>query len=95
MPETAYAVFTAVLLVCCALCLYRIGRGPTAPDRTVGIDILGTVVVGFCGATRGGCGQRLFDERSAGVGAGEFYWHVGLGQAPGMANKRCVTKSVW
>jgi multicomponent Na+:H+ antiporter subunit F len=48
MPGTAFAVFTAVLLVCCALCLYRIARGPTAPDRTVGIDILGTVVVGFC-----------------------------------------------
>ena len=48
MPGTAFAVFTSVLLVCCALCLYRIGRGPTAPDRTVGIDILGTVVVGFC-----------------------------------------------
>jgi len=31
-----------------ALCLYRIGRGPTAPDRTVAIDILGTLVVGFC-----------------------------------------------
>ncbi len=48
MPGTAFAVFTAVLLICCASCLYRIGRGPTAPDRTVGIDILGTVVVGFC-----------------------------------------------
>ena len=48
MTETAFLIFTAVLLLCCALCLYRIGRGPTAPDRTVGIDILGTVVVGFC-----------------------------------------------
>jgi multicomponent Na+:H+ antiporter subunit F len=48
MPETAFAVFSYVLLLCCALCLYRIGRGPTAPDRTVGIEILGTVVVGFC-----------------------------------------------
>ena len=48
MPGTVFAGFTAVLLFCCALCLYRIGRGPTAPDRTVGIDILGTVVVGFC-----------------------------------------------
>jgi multicomponent Na+:H+ antiporter subunit F len=28
--------------------LYRIGRGPTAPDRTVAIDILGIVIVGFC-----------------------------------------------
>ena len=36
------------LCVCCFLCLYRIGRGPTAPDRTVAIDILGIVIVGFC-----------------------------------------------
>ena len=36
------------LSVCCFMCLYRIGRGPSAPDRTVAIDILGTVVVGFC-----------------------------------------------
>ena len=37
-----------VLMVCSALCLDRIARGPTAPDRTVAIDILGTLVVGFC-----------------------------------------------
>jgi len=41
-------VFFIVLLLCCSLCLYRIGRGPTPPDRAVGIDILGIVVVGFC-----------------------------------------------
>jgi multicomponent Na+:H+ antiporter subunit F len=37
------------LLACCFMCLYRIGRGPSAPDRTVAIDILGIVIVGFCG----------------------------------------------
>lgn len=37
-----------VLIFCSLLCLYRIGRGPTAPDRTIAIDILGTLVVGFC-----------------------------------------------
>jgi len=37
-----------VLLLSSVLCLYRIGRGPTAPDRTIAIDILGTLVVGFC-----------------------------------------------
>jgi multicomponent Na+:H+ antiporter subunit F len=37
------------LLVCCFLCLYRIGCGPSAPDRAVAIDILGIVIVGFCG----------------------------------------------
>ena len=35
------------LLICCAMCLYRIANGPTASDRMVAIDILGTVVVGF------------------------------------------------
>ena len=48
MPDSVFSIYTAILLFCCSLCLYRIGRGPTAPDRTLGIDILGTVVVGFC-----------------------------------------------
>lgn len=48
MSASAFAIFTTALLLCCAMCLYRIARGPTAPDRTLGIDILGTVVVGFC-----------------------------------------------
>ncbi len=42
------AVFMLVLLFSAFLCLYRIGMGPSAPDRTVAIDILGTLVVGFC-----------------------------------------------
>jgi multicomponent Na+:H+ antiporter subunit F len=46
--ETLAPLFYIGLAACCFLCLYRIGRGPTAPDRTVAIDILGTVVVGFC-----------------------------------------------
>jgi len=37
-----------VLAAASFLCLYRIGRGPTAPDRTVAIDILGVILVGFC-----------------------------------------------
>jgi len=46
-PVFANAAFM-VLLGCCFLCLYRAAVGPSAPDRTVAIDILGTVVVGFC-----------------------------------------------
>lgn len=38
----------AMLLASAFLCLFRIAKGPTAPDRTVAIDILGTLVVGFC-----------------------------------------------
>ena len=40
-------IFYWILLICCFLCLYRIGRGPTPPDRAVAIDLLGTIVVGF------------------------------------------------
>lgn len=35
------------LLVCCTMCLYRVARGPSAPDRAVAIDILGIVMVCF------------------------------------------------
>jgi len=31
-----------------AVCLFRIIRGPTIPDRMVGIDIFGILVVGIC-----------------------------------------------
>jgi multicomponent Na+:H+ antiporter subunit F len=41
-------ILMAFLVACIFMCLYRVGRGPTAPDRTVAIDILGTLVVGFC-----------------------------------------------
>jgi multicomponent Na+:H+ antiporter subunit F len=30
------------------VCLYRIIRGPTIPDRMVGADIFGILVVGIC-----------------------------------------------
>ena len=44
--------FLYILLYCqiglCFFCLYRIVRGPTIPDRMVGIDIFGILVVGIC-----------------------------------------------
>jgi multicomponent Na+:H+ antiporter subunit F len=30
------------------ICLFRIIRGPTIPDRMVGVDIFGILVVGVC-----------------------------------------------
>ena len=36
------------LLLSAVLCLYRVFRGPTAPDRAVAIDMLGILIVGFC-----------------------------------------------
>lgn len=46
MPVLVAAI-CAVLGLSAVMCLYRIGRGPTTPDRMVGIDILGILVVGF------------------------------------------------
>lgn len=37
-----------ILLLAAGMCLYRIGRGPTAADRIVAVDILGILIVGFC-----------------------------------------------
>lgn len=45
------AVVLAVLIICAFLCLYRIGRGPSAPDRAMAIDILGTLIVAFTALT--------------------------------------------
>ena len=38
-----------VLLFSAFLCLFRMAKGPTAPDRAVALDILGILIVGFCG----------------------------------------------
>ena len=37
-----------ILVLASFLCLYRVGRGPTVPDQVVAIDILGTLIAGFC-----------------------------------------------
>lgn len=38
-----------LLLIMSALfCLWRVFRGPTAPDRVVAIDMLGILIVGLC-----------------------------------------------
>ncbi|MBN1595524.1 cation:proton antiporter [candidate division FCPU426 bacterium] len=48
------------LLACCSLCLYRIWRGPTPPDRTVAIDILGILLVGFAAIFSASTGKAYF-----------------------------------
>ena len=49
-----------VLMAASFLCLYRIGMGPTAPDRIVAIDILGTLIVGFCAVLALATGQDFY-----------------------------------
>ena len=45
---TFYVVAFAVMLLSAFLCLHRIARGPTAPDRAIGLDTLGILIVGSC-----------------------------------------------
>lgn len=47
-----------VLLLSSFMCLFRIAKGPTAPDRTVAIDILGTLLIGFCCVLALACKQQ-------------------------------------
>lgn len=47
ISENFFNFMFAGLLACVAMCLYRIGRGPTPADRAISIDILGIVVVCF------------------------------------------------
>ncbi|MCK5271876.1 MAG: cation:proton antiporter [Sedimentisphaerales bacterium] len=44
---TFFYIGLGILLLASFMCLYRIAAGPTPPDRTVAIDILGTLIVGF------------------------------------------------
>ena len=48
IPFSFLARCLFILLLACFLCLFRIIFGPTAPDRAVGVDILGILIVGFC-----------------------------------------------
>jgi multicomponent Na+:H+ antiporter subunit F len=66
--DNVMMVFFLGLFACCFMCLFRIGRGPSAPDRTVAIDILGIVIVGFCGLLGLATGK-------------DFYLNVGLAWA--------------
>ena len=63
-----FVIGLRVLLVASFLCLYRIMMGPTAPDRTVAIDILGTLIVGFV------CLYAVFSGQ-------EFYINIGIAWA--------------
>lgn len=46
--NTFLQVLLYIQIALCFFCLYRVIRGPTIPDRMVGIDIFGILVVGIC-----------------------------------------------
>ena len=48
------------LALCAFLCLFRALRGPTPADRTVSVDILGILMVGFCAVLTVATGKDLY-----------------------------------
>jgi multicomponent Na+:H+ antiporter subunit F len=42
---TTYLIVVSALALCVILALMRVLRGPTAPDRVVGVDTINTIVI--------------------------------------------------
>ena len=43
--DTTYLIVLGVLLLCVVIALVRVIKGPTAPDRVVGLDTINTIVI--------------------------------------------------
>jgi len=43
--ETSYLVVLGALLLCVVMAMIRVIKGPTAPDRIVGLDTINTIVI--------------------------------------------------
>ncbi|NIA07119.1 MAG: hypothetical protein GWP14_05710 [Actinobacteria bacterium] len=69
-----------VLALCTYLCMYRICRGPTAADRTVGIDILGVTLVSFCALLGVLTGRDLYITLAIAWALLAFIATIGLGK---------------
>jgi multicomponent Na+:H+ antiporter subunit F len=45
MFDPTYLIVLGVLLLCVVIALIRVIKGPTAPDRIVGLDTINTIVI--------------------------------------------------
>ncbi len=43
--DTSYLVVLGALLFCVVMAMIRVIKGPTAPDRIVGLDTINTIVI--------------------------------------------------
>lgn len=43
--ESTYLVVLGLLILSIVICIIRVFRGPTAPDRVVGLDTINTLVI--------------------------------------------------
>ena len=73
--DISTSLLLIVLTVCIFLCLYRIVLGPTAADRIVAIEMLGTIIVGFC------CVVVLRGKSQFPLGGRDFYMNIAISWA--------------
>ena len=57
---SALELLMAGLLLAACLCLWRAWSGPTVADRTVSVDLLGILMVGFCALLTVETGKDLY-----------------------------------
>lgn len=74
----ATSLTLGLLLVAMALCILRIARGPTLPDRILGLDTLTTVMVGFIAAFTVRTGLALYLDIAIALGLMGFLATVAL-----------------
>lgn len=57
---SALEILMLGLLLAAFLCLWRAWAGPTPADRTVAVDLLGILMVGFCAVLSVQTGRDLY-----------------------------------
>jgi multicomponent Na+:H+ antiporter subunit F len=54
-----------ILAISLALALFRLGRGPTLPDRVVALDLVASIVIGFIAIHSIDKGEAVFMTAAA------------------------------
>ncbi len=70
----------SVLMIGIFLCLRRVASGPTAPDRTVAIEIIGIILVGFCTLLSIHTGEDFYMSVAIGWALLSFIGSLALGK---------------
>ncbi len=75
-------VLTCLVLLVLAifLCFYRLAAGPTAPDRSVAIEVMGIIFVGFCAVMSLLTGESYYMSIAIGWALLSFIGSLALGK---------------
>jgi len=80
MMEQFIFVGMGLLILGIFLCFYRIAAGPTAPDRSVAIEVTGIIFVSFCALLSLLTGQVFYMSVAIGWALLSFIGSLALGK---------------